>query len=77
MSLGSLNKIHVFLVRMLDIHVTTRPDMIVLASFEFPLEIRRIVYTGNPIENLNGKIKKYTKDKPSFSTDDIVIKSVY
>ncbi len=28
--------------------------------FDFPLEIRQIIYTTNLIENLNGKIRKYT-----------------
>ncbi|EGJ71796.1 transposase mutator type [Bacteroides coprosuis DSM 18011] len=45
--------------------------------FEFPLEIRKVVYTTNLIENLNGKIRKYTKNKLSFPTDDSVMKSVY
>ncbi len=45
--------------------------------FEFPLEIRKIIYTTNLIENLNGKIRKYTKNKLSFPTDQAVIKSVY
>lgn len=45
--------------------------------FDFPVEIRKIVYTTNLIENLNGKIRKYTKNKLSFPTDDAVIKSVY
>lgn len=45
--------------------------------YEFPLEIRRIIYTTNLIENLNGKIRKYTKSKLSFPTDDAVMKSVY
>ena len=44
---------------------------------EFPLEIRKIIYTTNLIENLNGKIRKYTKNKLSFPTDEAVIKSVY
>lgn len=44
---------------------------------EFPLEIRKIIYTTNLIENLNGKIRKYTKNKMSFPTDDAVMKSVY
>jgi putative transposase len=47
------------------------------AFFEFPVEIRRIIYTTNLIENLNGKIRKYTKNKLSFPTDDAVMKSVY
>jgi len=45
--------------------------------FDFPVEIRQIIYTTNLIENLNGKIRKYTKNKLSFPTDDAVMKSVY
>lgn len=44
---------------------------------DFPVEIRKIIYTTNIIENLNGKIRKYTKNKLSFPTDDAVKKSVY
>ena len=47
------------------------------AFFEFPLEIRKIIYTTNLIENLNGKIRKYTKNKLSYPTDEAVMKSVY
>jgi len=45
--------------------------------FDFPIEIRTIIYTTNLIENLNGKIRKYTKNKLSFPTDDAVMKSVF
>ncbi len=45
--------------------------------FDFPMEIRQIIYTTNLIENLNGKIRKYTKNKLSFPTDEAVLKSVY
>lgn len=45
--------------------------------FEFPLEIRKIIYTTNVIENMNGKIRKYTKNKLSFPNDDAVKKTVY
>jgi len=47
------------------------------AFFDFPMEIRRIIYTTNIIENLNGKIRKYTKNKTSFPTDEAVMKSVF
>lgn len=47
------------------------------AFLDFPLEIRKIIYTTNIIENLNGKIRKYTKNKLSFPTDEAVTKSVY
>jgi putative transposase len=45
--------------------------------FDFPLEIRKIIYTTNLIENLNGKIRKYTKNKMSFPTDDAVLKYTF
>lgn len=47
------------------------------AFFAFPAEIRKIIYTTNTIENLNGKIRKYTKNKLSFSTDQAVMKSTF
>ncbi|WPL51143.1 IS256 family transposase [Sphingobacterium bambusae] len=43
----------------------------------FPLEIRKIVYTTNLIENLNGQIRKYTLNKMSFPTDAAITKSVF
>jgi hypothetical protein len=45
--------------------------------FDFPLEIRTMIYTTNIIENLNDKIRKYTKTKMSFPDDASVLKSVY
>ena len=40
--------------------------------YDFPVEIRKIIYTTNLNENLNGKIRKFTKSKISFPTDDAV-----
>src|SRR5690606_19014891 len=45
--------------------------------FDFPVEICKIIYTTNLIENLNGKVRKYTKNKMSFPSDDAVLKSVF
>lgn len=45
--------------------------------FDFPMEIRTMIYTTNIIENLNGKIRKYTKAKMSFPDDASVLKSVF
>lgn len=45
--------------------------------FDYPIEIRTLIYTTNIIENLNGKIRKYTRNKLSFPDDQAVIKSVY
>jgi putative transposase len=41
------------------------------------VEIRRINYTTNLIENLNWKIRKYTKNKLSSPTENAVMKSVF
>ena len=39
--------------------------------------MKYFVLISNLIENLNGKIRKYTKNKLSFPTDEAVLKSVY
>lgn len=44
---------------------------------DFPVEIRKIIYTTNIIENLNAKIRKYTRNKMSFPDDNALKKSVY
>ena len=44
--------------------------------FEFPVEIRKIIYATNMIENLNGMTRKYTKNRLSFPTNEAVMKSV-
>jgi transposase-like protein len=45
--------------------------------FDFPLEIRKIIYTTNTIENLNRGIRKYTKTKVQFVDDLSAQKAVY
>jgi putative transposase len=45
--------------------------------FGFPLEIRKIIYTTNTIENLNRGIRKYTKTKVQFTDDAAAQKAVY
>ena len=45
--------------------------------FDFPLEIRTIIYTTNTIENLNRNIRKYTKTKVQFVDDQSAQKAVY
>ena len=45
--------------------------------FDFPLEIRKIMYTTNTIENLNRGIRKYTKVKVQFPDDQAAEKAVY
>lgn len=45
--------------------------------FNYPMEIRKIIYTTNTIENLNRGIRKYTNTKVQFVDDNAVQKAVY
>lgn len=45
--------------------------------FEYPLELRKIIYTTNTIENLNRGIRKYTKTKTQFTNENAATKSIY
>jgi transposase-like protein len=45
--------------------------------FDYPLEIRKLIYTTNAIESLNSIIRKYTKSKNVFPDDQAVLKSVF
>ncbi|MDR0420570.1 MAG: transposase, partial [Prevotellaceae bacterium] len=45
--------------------------------FDYPNEIRQIIYTTNIIESLNSTIRKYTRTKTVFPDDNAVLKSVF
>lgn len=45
--------------------------------FKYPAEIRKIIYTTNAIENFNRGLRKVTKAKAVFPTDDALFKSIY
>lgn len=45
--------------------------------FKFPAEIRRLIYTTNAIEGFNRQLRKVTKSKSVFSTDDSLFKMLY
>ena len=47
------------------------------AYFDYPQEIRKIMYTTNAIESLNSSIRKYTKTKTIFPDDQAALKAVY
>lgn len=44
--------------------------------FKFPPEIRKIIYTTNALEGFNRQLRKFTKAKTSFPTDDSLRKSL-
>ena len=45
--------------------------------FKYPQEIRKMIYTTNAIENFNRGLRKVTKSKSIFPTDDALFKSIY
>lgn len=45
--------------------------------FDFPPQIRKIMYTTNIIESLNSGVRKYTKTKTIFPHDDAALKVIY
>jgi putative transposase len=49
----------------------------VIPFFEFPEEIRKIVYTTNAVESLHMSLRKVTKNRGSFPTQDAAIKLIY
>ena len=45
--------------------------------FEYPQEIRKIIYTTNAVEGYHRMVRKFTKSKSIFPTDDAIRKVVY
>ena len=45
--------------------------------FDFPPAIRKAIYTNNPIESYHRQIRKHTKSKGVFPSDQAVLKLVY
>src|SRR5215510_13434761 len=45
--------------------------------FKYPPEIRKAIYTTNAIESLNYTLRKVTKNRPAFCTDDAIFKILY
>jgi transposase-like protein len=48
-----------------------------MTFMKYPKEIRRLIYTTNPIEAFNRGIRKVTKTKTSFRTTDSLFKLLY
>ena len=45
--------------------------------FKFPEELRRLIYTTNAIEGFNRQLRKVTKSKAVFPTNDSLFKTLY
>lgn len=45
--------------------------------FDYPPDIRKVIYATNAIESVNMSLRKITKTGSSFPTDDAVFKLLY
>jgi transposase-like protein len=45
--------------------------------FKYPEEIRRMIYTTNAIESYNRQLRKVTKNRSIFPTDESLLKLLY
>jgi len=45
--------------------------------FKYPQEVRTLIYTNNAIEGYNRQLRKVTKAKSSFPTDEALLKMLY
>lgn len=45
--------------------------------FKYSQEVRRLIYTTNAIEGFNRQLRKVTKAKSVFPTDDSLLKMLY
>lgn len=45
--------------------------------FDYPLAIRKIIYTTNVIESFNSMLRRQTAKRTVFPTDDAIFKSIY
>lgn len=60
------------------IALSWRTNWVNLATyFKYPQEVRKLIYTTNAIENFNRQLRKVTKSKSVFPTDDSLLKMLY
>jgi transposase-like protein len=49
----------------------------IIPFFDYPPEIRRVIYTTNAIESVNMSLRKITKNRGSFPSDEALMKLFY
>ena len=45
--------------------------------FKYSMEVRRLIYTTNPIEGFHRQVRKYTKTKGAFTSENALFKLIY
>jgi len=48
-----------------------------ITFFQYPPNLRKIIYTTNPIESYHRMVRKVTKTKGAFSSEDAIVKQIY
>jgi len=49
----------------------------IIPFFQFPAEIRTVIYTTNIVESLNSTLRKAVRNRGHFSTEDSIMKVLY
>lgn len=47
------------------------------AYFKYSFEIRRLIYTTNAVEGFHRQVRKYTKSKGAFTSENALVKLIY
>jgi putative transposase len=50
---------------------------LIIPFFDFAPEVRKVIYTTNMIENINGQLRKSTRNRGHFPSDEALIKVLY
>lgn len=45
--------------------------------FKYPPALRRIIYTNNPVESFHRMVRKITKTKGAFTSENAIVKQIY
>jgi putative transposase len=49
----------------------------VIPFFDFSPEVRKVIYTTNMIESINSELRRATRNRGSFPTDEALLKVLY
>lgn len=60
------------------IHKSWKDNRLALSTcFKYPEEVRRLIYTTNAVEGFNRQLRKVTKSRTIFPSDDSLLKMLY
>jgi transposase-like protein len=59
------------------LHLARQLGQYIIPFFQFPPEIRKVVYTTNAIESLNMSLRKLTRNRRIFPNDEAALKAMY